>query len=84
MVFFNAIQLLKSLGIGYDLQLKVVLGLDPIWYMAHVTRTHGERPQANFQPPRSNGLGVYKVYTPGQNKGVCNIYVDSKNNHKPS
>ena len=44
--------------------------------MAYVTRTHGERPHAKFQPPTMTGLAVHKGQTEGQNKGNANIYVD--------
>ena len=44
--------------------------------MAYVTRTHGERPHAKFQPPAMSGLAVHKEHTTGQNKGNANIYVD--------
>ena len=44
--------------------------------MAYVTRTHGERPHAKFQPPTMTGLAVHKGQTRGQNKGNANIYVD--------
>ena len=45
--------------------------------MAYVTRTHGERPHAKFQPPTMTGLAVHKGQTEGQNKGNANIYVDN-------
>ena len=45
--------------------------------MAYVTRTHGERPHAKFQPPTMTGLAVHKGQTEVQNKGNANIYVDS-------
>ena len=44
--------------------------------MAYVTRTHGERPHAKFQPPTMTGLAVHKGQTEVQNKGNANIYVD--------
>ena len=44
--------------------------------MAYVTRTHGERPHAKFQPPTMTGLAVHKGHTRVQNKGNANIYVD--------
>ena len=46
--------------------------------MAYVTRTHGERPHAKFQPPTMTGLAVHKGHTRVQNKGNANIYVDCK------
>ena len=45
--------------------------------MAYVTRTHGARPHAKFQPPAMTGLAVHKGHTKVQNKGNANIYVDS-------
>ena len=45
--------------------------------MAYVTRTHGVRPHAKFQPPAMSGLAVHKGQTEVQNKGNANIYVDS-------
>ena len=45
-------------------------------HMAYVTRTHGERPHAKFQPPVMTGLAVHKGQTEVQNKGNANIYVD--------
>ena len=50
--------------------------------MAYVTRTHGERPHAKFQPPTMTGLAVHKGQTEGQNKGNANIYVDCSNTNK--
>ena len=47
--------------------------------MAYVTRTHGERPHAKFQPPTMTGLAVHKGQTEVQNKGNANIYVDLLN-----
>ena len=44
--------------------------------MAYVTRTHGARPHAKFQPPTITGLAVHKGQTTVQNKGNANIYVD--------
>ena len=44
--------------------------------MAYVTRTHGERPHAKFQPPTMTGLAVHKEHPRVQNKGNANIYVD--------
>ena len=44
--------------------------------MAYVTRTHGARSHAKFQPPTMTGLAVHKEHTRGQNKGNANIYVD--------
>ena len=44
--------------------------------MAYVTRTHGERPHAKFQPPAMTGLAVHKGHPTVQNKGNANIYVD--------
>ena len=43
---------------------------------AYVTRTHGERPHAKFQPPAMTGLAVHKGHPTVQNKGNANIYVD--------
>ena len=45
--------------------------------MAYVTRTHGVRPHAKFQPPTMTGLAVHKGQTEVQNKGNANIYVDA-------
>ena len=44
--------------------------------MAYVTRTHGARPHAKFQPPTITGLAVHKGHPRVQNKGNANIYVD--------
>ena len=44
--------------------------------MAYVTRTHGERPHAEFQLPTMTSLAMHKEHTRGQNKGNANIYVD--------
>ena len=45
-------------------------------HIAYVTRTHGERPHAKFQPPAMTGLAVHKGHPTVQNKGNANIYVD--------
>ena len=43
--------------------------------MAYVTRTHGERPHAKFQPPAMTSLAVHKGHTTVQNKGNANIFL---------
>ena len=45
-------------------------------HIAYVTRTHGERLHAKFQPPAMTGLAVRKGHPTVQNKGNANIYVD--------
>ena len=44
--------------------------------MAYVTRTHGARPHAKFQPPTMTGMAVHKGQTTVQNKWNANIHVD--------
>ena len=47
--------------------------------MAYVTRTHGERLYAKFQPPQSNGLKACSVETRVQNKDYVHIeFEDSR------